>query len=149
LDADRQSTLLDGQPLLDPALATRFDAYIKQVGSSAPDARSMAEQADQHWAPIITELDLKGRSGFGGLYLLCFRQFSAYVHPTTTGLMPFITDSQGGLAIGRPLIAKPGSCVSAATITFSLQLWVAARAVGWPDTKEIDAIHSVFPASVP
>jgi len=142
LAANRNMEDLTGVPWLPVARVEHFEQYIQEVGGLAPDARTMASQADQSWLSCFP--DLSAQYGFGGIYAVCFRHFSAYVHPTTSGLQAFVTDAvDGGLAIGPP--STDHDCVGLASSVFGLQLHVCSEIMGWPGNDQINQIFETYP----
>jgi hypothetical protein len=110
----------------------------------------LAQAADKAWAG---ELDVVGHGpssqvkSFRGLYAIVYRNYSAGAHPSYRGLNPVvedITDTRKRVVLERPY--QGGGPYGLSTVIYSLALYVAASAVGFPDPDDVEAAFQRYPA---
>jgi hypothetical protein len=109
-----------------------------------PDVLNMAGEADSYWHRVHPDLGLQGRYSLSGQYVIYYRWFSQYVHPTIMGLEPFVYEEDGFLRVGRPT-QDAHSCASSGGMLLSIMLFLTSDLFKWPDAGRIAAIHGEFP----
>lgn len=137
---NRELSTLDKKPFIADDRKKFFENYLRGATSKRPpDLRSRADAADRYWSRFLGLTEVGTRYSFLGLYSLCFRHFSAYCHPSTQGLEPFVSVTSNTFTIHRPRSLE--SCLGIATLLFSDLLLMTASILPWPDAKEINDIY--------
>lgn len=136
-----------GEQLIPDAEREQMEHDISRLAGKAPDLSSKAAMADKHWIPQIGgALRPDSLSSFRGFYTILFREHSGLVHATMRGLNHVTIDlvpPRKRVVLEAPLDGSTGP-YGMATVVYGVGLLVAARALGWPDADEVEAIFARF-----
>lgn len=125
-------------------------AYVEAQVASLVGKNLILEQlaiaADAAWLPRIPGLVAGATQSFAGLYASLYRHSSGTAHPTVLGLNRVTDDLSPTRRRIRMERADSGTGpYGMTTVVFGVVLHVAAKTIGWPSPRQIEAIFDRNP----
>ncbi len=139
IDADFRTI---GEPVFDEKVRREMEAR-RSAAAAMPALPERAVRVDEEWGTRLRELNaISPHVSARGIYRAVYREGSSFTHPTIYGIEPVVDGSQQTVFVraGERPPEHPGALVLG-PLTYALELFVSAEALGWPMKEEI---HSVF-----
>jgi hypothetical protein len=138
-----------GVPLYSDQQRAEFQRQVAAMTGRPLKLEQLAEAADKAWDGRLEAIGLGSASqpkSFRGLYAFVYRNYSAGAHPSLRGLNPVVED----VTVTRKRIVVEGPYDGSgpyglATVLYAVALYVAAAALQWPDTDDVEAVFERYP----